>query len=302
MELRVLSGLHRGAVMDLDGEMESLSIGASAQADVPMADAGIAALHCRLVLRGTRWFIEPLEGRVQDEGGRPLEVAAAIMPGASYRLSDVWIAFDVADEAVAQAPVPRAQAAGDGQLGAADARYPRLRTSLAGGVLALALVPLASWWVSSAWGRAEQRPQGARVAAEPASETRTALPASTLAEEFTRGLAERDLADKLDLSLSAERWDIRGSLDAEEQLRFERLLVRLMEERKPEFPINVTLMTPAELLPFKVIEVIGGKSAGIVTDAGERIAVGETVQGYRLHAVEGSKAVFTGKRRIEVVL
>lgn len=301
MELRVLSGLHRGAVMDLDGEAQSLSMGTSPQADIPMADAGIAALHCRLVLRGERWFIEPVDGRVQDESGRTLDAAAAITPGASYRLSDVRIAFQLAGEAVAAAPVPARQP-DPGRPEAGDARYPRLRTSLAGGVLAIALVPLAAWLVSSAWGRAEQRPASVAAAAASASEARTALPASTLAEEFTRGLAERELADKLDLSLDAERWDIRGSLNPEEQHRFERLLVRFMEDRKPEFVINVTLMTPAESLPFKVIEVISGKSAGIVTDAGERIPVGETVQGYRLTAVEAGKVVFTGKRRIEVVL
>lgn len=302
MELRVLSGLHRGAVMDLDGEAQSLSIGTSSQADIPMADAGIAALHCRLLLRGTRWFIEPADGPVQDEAGRPLEEAAAIVPGASYRLSDVRIAFQSAGEAAAQAPAPMAQAPDGGSHQVGDGRYPRLRTSLAGGVLAVALVPLAAWLVSSAWGRAEQRPPGVAAAAAAASEPRTGLSASTLAEEFTRGLAERELADKLDLSLGAERWDIRGSLDAEEQHRFERLLVRFMDDRKPEFLINVTLMTPAESLPFKVIEVIGGKAAGIVTDTGERVAVGETVQGYRLAAVEAGKAVFTGKRRIEVAL
>ena len=305
MELRVVSGLHRGAVMDLDGEAESLGIGTSPQADILMADAGIAALHCRLVVRGGRWFIEPVDGRVQDEAGRLLEAATAIVPGASYRLSDVWIAFQLAGEAVAPVPVTTTQREA-GHAEAADARYPRLRTSLAGGVLALALVPLAAWLVSSAWGRTEQRPANVPAAAVAAAaatnEARAGLPASTLAEEFTRGLADRELADKLDLSLGAERWDIRGSLNPEEQHSFERLLVRFMEDRKPEFVINVNLMTPAESLPFKVIEVISGKSAAIVTDAGERIAVGETVQGYRLTAVETGKAVFTGKRRIEVVL
>lgn len=309
MELRILSGLHRGGVLELDADAGQLTLGASPQADVPLADAGIAAIHCRLALRGPHWHLEPAQGRVFDARGQPVQAAVALAPGACLRVADIWIGFYAETDpwpdgtpGVASASTLAAAATDEARGG----RYPRVKASVAGGVLAIALLPVAAWFVSSAWGRVGQQLNG-KVAAGPVqaaasqAESPAASPAA-LAEEFVRGLKERELVDRLQLSLQEDRWEIRGSLDAEEQQRFERLLVRFFQNRQPAFPIQVTLLSPAELLPFKVVEAISGKGAGIVTDGGERIFVGDTVQGYRLSSVESGKVVFTGKQRVEVTL
>ena len=60
MELRMLSGLHRGATLELEEDSSVLAIGTSPNADVLMADPGIARLHCRLSRQAKRWHIQPV--------------------------------------------------------------------------------------------------------------------------------------------------------------------------------------------------------------------------------------------------
>ncbi|WP_143073946.1 FHA domain-containing protein [Roseateles sp. YR242] len=338
MQLRVLSGLHREAVLDLDEALDELVVGPAQDADIALVDPGLSGRHCRIVRQGGLWLIEPLEGAVLDVRRQPIAGAVPLMRGVPVGLGDIWIVLQAAEDdwaevpplkrpgkvpadgpaaagairtqkrARAAAPQPATSPAGTTALRTA---YPGMNSRLAAGVFAIALVPLAAWFVSAAWGSAAPRPSTpagdlvpalAAVAASGAQAAAAALSSAELAEEFTHGLAERELTDRLDLKFDEDRWSIRGSLDPEEQQRFERFLMRFMDQRKPEFGIEVALLPLAELLPFKVIEIINGKEATVVTDAGDRIAVGDVVQGYRLASVEVGKAIFTGKRRIEVTL
>lgn len=300
MELRILSGLHRGAALEIDEDVGSLAIGASPDGDVLLADPGVARLHCRVSLQAGRWHIEPVEGRVFDRRGRAIAAATPIERGHTYRLADVWIGFFDATDAWGDA-APAATPAPDVQM----PRYPRAKAPVIAVAVAAALALPAAWFVSAAWGRAtDQRAKPATAEAQvtvPREPNQPVSPAK-LAEEFTRQLSERELKDRLELRLQPDHWEIRGSLDSDEQQRFERMLVRFFETRKPAFPIKVSLVAPAELLPFKVVEVISGKGAGIVTDSGERLHVGDTHQGWRLSTVESGKVVFTGRQRVEIAL
>lgn len=301
MELRILTGLHRGAVMDVDEDGEGLTLGASPDADVDVliADPGIAKVHCRLAMQAGRLHIEPVEGKVFDGSGDAVAAATPIERGHKFRLADVWIGFfDPTDPWDDAAPAAPSQAP----------RYPRAKVPIIAAALMAAVAVPAVWLVSVAWGRVTSPPSPSAASAVASmqggapAEPRRPLSPAKLAEEFTRSLAERELKERLELRLQPDLWEIRGSLDADEQQRFERLLMRFTETRKPSFPIKVTLLSPAELLPFKVVEAISGKSGSVVTDDGERLQVGDTHRGWRLSAVEPGKVVFIGKQRVEIAL
>jgi type III secretion protein D len=285
--------------MDVDEDLGGLTIGTSSVGDVLLADGGIAKVHCRLSLNAGSWQIEPVDGAVFDRQGNRLAGAATIARGQRYRLANVWIGFCDADDAWDDVP---------SASGRSKRHYPRAKASLVAAAAVAVLAIPAVWFVSTAWGRATRAVSASEaamtsepVASMPAFTSRPASPAK-LAEDFSRALAERELRDRLELRLLPGHWEIRGALDPEEQQRFERLLVRFTETRKPNFPIKVTLLTPAELLPFRVVEVISGKSPSVVTDDGERLQVGDTHQGWRLSTVEPGKVVFVGKQRVEISL
>lgn len=300
MELRILSGLHRGAVMELDADAGEIVISASPHGDfdVLLADAGIADRHCSLGWTGGHLRLEPLEGMVHDAQGRAVAAGTVVERGRTYRLGDVWIGFFHEGDPSTEAPAPAAAQA------PRTGRYPRSKTSIIAAALVAALLP-AGWLASMAWGsmaRLAQPGAGEVIAQVPPPVPDAPLSPAKLAEEFTHALVERDLRDRLDLRLQPDHWEIRGSLDGDERQRLERLVVRFTETRKPGFPIKVSLVTPAELLPFKVVEVITGKGAAVVTDSGERLQVGEAYQGWKLVSVDASRVVFSGRQRVEVAL
>jgi type III secretion protein D len=295
MELRILSGLHRGAVMEIDDTGE-FTIGSSpgGDLDVLLADTGVAQRHCRLTLKAGRLQLEPLQGKVFDAQGQALAAAVTVERGRTFRLADVWIGFFHTADPWKDTAIHVTKSTG----------YPRMKAPVMTAALAAVVLPTA-WFASTAWGNV-QLLGGARLPA-PVALTAPLVPdappsPAKLADEFTRALAERELRDRLDLQLQPNQWEIRGSLDGDERQRFERLLVRFIETHKPTFPIKVSLVTPAELLPFKVVEVITGKGASVVTESGDRLQVGEAIQGWKLVSIDAAKVVFLGKQRVEVAL
>ena len=150
---------------------------------------------------------------------------------------------------------------------------------------------------------AEGAPSAARAgsaAGSAPSVPRLRLPADELARQLSRYLADRDLLDKVEIETSVERWEIRGSLDAEDSARLERVLRSFEQRYEPVAPISASVVPVAELLPFRVVQVAGGKAPNVVLEDGKRMYVGDTVEGYRLMSVDSKKLVFAGKRRIEV--
>ena len=304
MELRILSGLHRGAAMEIEDTGEGIAIGSSpgGDLDVLLADSGIARRHCRLSMSGNRWVLEPLQGKVFDAQGEEVANATVVERGKAFRLDTVWIGFHGEADAWQDAPTP--PAATPASVTPQAGRYPRMKAPAVAMVALCALALPAVWFGSTAWGHVKRlgEPEASTLQAELPVATELPVSPAKLGEEFTRALAERELSERLDVQLHADQWEIRGSLDSDERQRLERLLVRFAETRKPDVPIKVSLVAPADLLPFKVVEVITGKGASIVTNAGERVHVGDQYQGWKLVSVDAGKVAFQGRQRVEVTL
>jgi len=91
MELRVLSGLHRGAALAVADGL--LTMGASPRSDVMVADPGIAPEHVQITKQDGRCTLLPVGGQVFDAYGSALHEAAEVVAGAVYRMGEVWIGF-----------------------------------------------------------------------------------------------------------------------------------------------------------------------------------------------------------------
>lgn len=127
-----------------------------------------------------------------------------------------------------------------------------------------------------------------------------ALPLAELQRLFTRQLADRSLLDKLEVVFERNAWRVQGSLDEEERGRLERMVQAFERKYAPPVKVVATIVPWSELLPFRVVQVTSGKGANVVLDSGQRLYVGDSVQAWRLVAVEPGKVVFDGKRRVEV--
>ena len=88
-ELRILSGLHRGATLPLDANAHA--IGASEEADVVLVDSGIEQLHATLTSEGATWLLSANEGQIFNaESNRPQQTVE-LVPGGFARVGDIWL-------------------------------------------------------------------------------------------------------------------------------------------------------------------------------------------------------------------
>jgi type III secretion protein D len=89
IELRVASGLHRGATLPL--EDRTLLIGASEEADVVLVDPGIAAHHAKLSQTDGGWVLCAEEGILRNADSNQSQALIDLIPGEFARVGDVWL-------------------------------------------------------------------------------------------------------------------------------------------------------------------------------------------------------------------
>jgi type III secretion protein D len=88
-ELRILSGLHRGAALPLDDQPHL--IGASDDADVVLVDDCIKAQHATLSRTDNGWMLVRGMGALFTADSNTPQPLIDLMPGDFARLGDVWV-------------------------------------------------------------------------------------------------------------------------------------------------------------------------------------------------------------------
>jgi type III secretion protein D len=79
-----------------------------------------------------------------------------------------------------------------------------------------------------------------------------------------------------------------------------RMLTRFAELFDTTVPVLSRVRVTDRALPFKILQIVGGPNGHVVLEEGERLFVGDEVDGLRLVLIDNSKVVFDGKQRYEV--
>lgn len=308
-ELRILSGLHRGASLPLGGER--YVIGASDDADVVLLDPGVESRHATLRHDGERWLLAPLEGSVRSPNSDAELEEYVLAPGSSARIGAVWVNVSDASAPWTEPPATLsgsvAGAAGDAAACPAPqepqppARKAAKRRSRA------MWVPLAAGTVlAGAASLAFSARSAPAPALAPASQPLAVVPPAraqtpaALAQAFRKRLADVDMLRRFDLQLDDGAWRMKGALDEEETLRFRRILGDFVKANNIKFPVDVQLGGADTLLPFQIQQLVTGNQASIVTSDGQRLYPGDEYKGVRLTAIDGNRITFAGREPIEV--
>lgn len=90
-ELRILSGLHRGATLPL--QEDSHTIGASDDADVVLVDPGIKERHATLSKTEAGWLLSVNDGQLFDAESNREQSLIDLQAGEFARVGDVWISI-----------------------------------------------------------------------------------------------------------------------------------------------------------------------------------------------------------------
>lgn len=94
-ELRVLTGLHRGAALPLCGN--AWRIGAADDADLVLYDPGIAPYHGQLEKTADGWALSAQDGALCNAEGHTVEQIDALPPGTPFALGQIWLCIVAAD-------------------------------------------------------------------------------------------------------------------------------------------------------------------------------------------------------------
>lgn len=329
-ELRILSGYHRGATLPLD-EGATLAIGAEEDADVVLADPGIAGRHARLSCDVGAWMLEPADGEVRGQDNNIARDRVLLADGAFARVGAIWLAICDSDapwqdppaepvdgpsqEADRNATGPDEEPAEGGAAtnmqaqpaeSAATEVAPPVRPSRGLRVVLIPVTAMAVLSAAAAYALTGHPAADGETAVREAAEAGRLvamprrLPPDELQAALRKRLAEIDLLSRLAIDLRDQEWTIRGALSDDDAERLQRALRAFSDRYVVDFPVHVKIGSAEAMLPFRIVQVIAGDDPSIVIDDGRRLYVGDEYRGVRLAAMAGNQLKFTGKQTLNV--
>ncbi|MEM6050743.1 FHA domain-containing protein [Erwinia sp. P7711] len=295
-ELRVLSGRHQGAALPVTGGQWTL--GSAEEADLLLSDGGVLAHHATLIFAEDRWLLQPVEGKIrtlQQEMAEPIDPLPADTP---FALGEAWLSFVPADrpwEAMNREPQPVATAPAVAAVATTESPVPSRTFSRGVQVLSISLILLLSFtiisWILQPTVAQTSTTGSNRQVLETLQEVRPPLVAM---------LRDRGLTPGVKIDMGKGTLILNGELNKEQLQILERMLVRFQAQYNvlPKL-VNNTRLYNAKL-PFRIVQITTGKRANVVTDAGERLFIGDEVDDLRLVAITSSEIEFAGREHIKV--
>ena len=285
-ELRVLSGLHEGAALPLFGEC--WSIGADQDADLELYDPGVAARHARLHGMAGRWTVQAQEGLLQDDAGTVRAQITDLAPGRAFAIGGIRLCVADTQSAWLDEPADAVAQPGAPVTAGSKSKW------LAPGILVLVPILMALAW----------QPMGTAPALapqpSPASNKRQLATTAQVHQQLLKMLIERDLGNTVRLQVAADRITLGGEVGQDSLA----LVSRMLERFEVQFDTPVAIVNQVQqtstVLPFRIVQIIGGPKAHVVLADGRRLFFGDEVQGLRLTAIDNRRVLFEGRQRHEV--
>nr|WP_113865248.1 FHA domain-containing protein [Brenneria salicis]NMN91784.1 type III secretion protein D [Brenneria salicis ATCC 15712 = DSM 30166]RBP65851.1 type III secretion protein D [Brenneria salicis ATCC 15712 = DSM 30166]RLM31882.1 EscD/YscD/HrpQ family type III secretion system inner membrane ring protein [Brenneria salicis ATCC 15712 = DSM 30166] len=316
-ELRVLSGLHRGAALPLSGS--SWLVGAADDADLVLYDPGIKSYHCQLTMTPSDtaeavWSLCAREGALCNAEGHAVTGIDVLPPGTPFAAGQIWLCVVAADtpwqdddpaplSAAETEETPEAEPVAAEQSLSADDPVPnpppptatRLPLWAKGCYLLLCLLLLV---MVGSW----QLQESVAMSSAPSpQDTRLALGTLPQLNSVLRTmLRERELDEVVKLASSQDRITLTGHLTPDTQKKLERMLVQLHQRYRTALTIDNRTRLRTTQLPFQIVQVTGGARANVVTADGRRFFVGDEIDNLRLVSINENQIEFNGKQQIKV--
>jgi len=285
-ELRVLSGLHEGAALPLFGEC--WSIGAHQDADLELYDPGVAARHARLHGLAGCWTVQAQEGLLQDDAGTVRAQITDLAPGRAFAIGGIRLCVADTQSAWLDEPADAVAQPGAPVTAGSKSKW------LAPGILVLVPILMALAW----------QPMGTAPALapkpSPASNKRQLATTAQVHQQLLKMLIERDLGNTVRLQVAADRITLGGEVGQDSLALVSRMLERFEVQFETPVAIVNQVQQTSTVLPFRIVQIIGGPKAHVVLADGRRLFFGDEVQGLRLTAIDNRRVLFEGRQRHEV--
>ena len=297
-ELRVLTGLNRGAALPLIGE--EWLIGADQEADLVLLDSDIAPQHCSITSQQSGWVLTKRQGEMTDNEGHVIEHLEIAEGEVSFALGSVWLTMCPA-ETPWQYELPATQVTSGvtSESIAVEPAPARKKTVLP---FLLGFISAVTIAATSTWAALYPTPQSTSAPTLPTiQDDREKLSDSAAVEQtLLNMLSERELNRFIALSHQGTHVAMTGSLTTDQSQKLERMMARFHEQYQTPVTIAKRISAQKSALPFEIVQIVSGPMASVVTSNGKRLFVGDEIEGLRLVSIDANKVVFKGKDNFEV--
>ncbi len=294
-ELRVLNGLHQGAALPLFGEQWSL--GAHAGADLLLKDPGIADYHATLRLIDGVWAVQSEAGLLQDSDGIIMAQIPTLALNVPFSMGAIRLCVAFTDHPWPQsaplhpAPAPANEAPLTLKLTSIPLPQQKRLISL---VLVFAIIVVAL-------GIASTGEREAQASLKPVTVQKPDLGSPfEVRQQLLKMLNERELGNQVNLQVINGQIALNGIVSQENMELVSRMLIRFGEQYDTAVPVISRVKMDDGTLPFKIVQIVSGLNGHVVLEPGNRLFVGDEVDGVRLVLIDNNKVIFDGVRRYEV--
>ena len=299
-ELRVLDGRHQGAALPLFGEQ--WSIGAHADADLVLSDPGIAEQHARLRLMGSNWSVQAEAGLLKNVDGQVLAQIAHLALNVTFSVANVRLCVTLADEPWPQSPAP-APAVSTRASEPVSVPVPVLKLSAISHaqqkrLITLVLVVTVIFIVVGMASTGKPEAQASLML--PVVKKHELASPFEVRQQLLKMLGERELSQRVSLQVINGQVALSGDVSQDEVELVARMLSRFGEQFDSAVPVISRVRARDGVLPFKIVQIVGGPNGHVVLEEGSRLFIGDEVDGLRLVLIDNSKVIFDGVQRYEV--
>ncbi len=274
LELRVLSGLHIGAVLPLVAD--EITIGCNDNCDIVLLDVGVLPQHYTLTIKDGQWM--------HDENPVPLKKSIQI-GGATLGI------FESDDSSWETDAIEQDNLPSDNSVPPVKKKHYWL---IGAGFAIIVLILSITYVLDDMDAEASTRLK------EETSQLAEDKSPKVLKFEATKILSERDLASYVDVLVEDNKIIFSGELTDTEMTRFDAAVLNLKRRVGPAIQIESDIKKIDLFLPFEIIEIVKGSVSSIKLANGIRVYEGETVNDVQLVAIERGKLIFSGKRTFEI--
>lgn len=293
-ELRVLTGLHRGAALPLIGERWTL--GADESADLVLFDSAIKPQHCCLEWQEDGWAITGLQGQVTDIEGHRTDSMSALGLNIAFALNGVWLTIVAADT-----PWPSDDEDTTATPAADPTPAPVAKRRSSALPFFLGFLSAAAIVATSTWAALSPAPKPSPAPVTQAADDKHSLAsADDVEQQLRQMLSDRELGHKVHVETRDQRVVLSGALTDKERARVDRMLGRFQRRFSTPLPIDNQVSSLSQSLPFEIAQITSGPMGSIVTQQGKRLFVGDQLDGLRLVSIDDHKVVFKGTQEVEV--
>ncbi len=324
LELRVVQGIHAGAVLPLAGD--SIRIGSDENCDVVLLDSGVLPFHLNLISNDKRWCLET-EG-YEVIPGKAIQVGTAAI--AIFEVTDPWLALEQMGLAERD-PIFASDVSDSENLvnnGGSKKILPKARpialiATLLSLVFCIFITLTLEFWIGPIFNKSEVTDYKLNLdtllindsssitkinTGEKAVElTSSSIQLDGVADpkslelEAIRIFSQHDLVNSADIQATQGHLKIKAYIGQLKLQNFETALKILGKRVGNQVTIDATVINPEQSLPFVLREVILNPiSPHIILSNGKRLQEGQTLDGVTLVNIEPGNLTFQGKRRIEV--